>query len=252
MEYPLSLTVNGLTLRGMAHKPEIKGQSACPVVILFHGFTGSKTEGKSLFVRYARELLKNGIGTIRFDFSGSGESDGLFSNMTFSQEVYEAKEIFKMVQTLEWVDPDKIMLTGFSMGGAIAAQVAKEYPNRIHKLCLWSPAGNMNQIACSYFEKSPKLPNGNMDIGGLELSRSFYEDLKDRNLYEGISIYQNPVLIIHGTNDQSVPYIFGQKYAEVFVNNRVRIHLIQDADHVFSRLGWIEELFELSVQFLSE
>ena len=223
VEFPLSLEVNGLTLRGMAHRPDVDGESICPVVILFHGFTGSKTEGKSLFVRFARELLKNGIGTIRFDFSGSGESDGLFSNMTFSQEVNEAKAIFKMVQTLDWVNSEKIMLTGFSMGGAIATQVAKEYPNQIHKLCLWSPAGSMNQSARAYFEKSLKLPNGNVDIGGLELGRAFYEDLKDRDLYEGIAVYKNPVMIIHGTKDLSVPYEYGIKYAKSYSNNKVKI-----------------------------
>ncbi len=236
----------------MAHRPDFESPSTCPVVILFHGFTGSKTEGKSLFVRFARELLKNGMGTVRFDFSGSGESDGLFSNMTFSLEVEEAEEILKMVHTLDWVDSEKIMLTGFSMGGAIAAQVAKKYPNQVHKLCLWSPAGNMSEIASAHFKKSPKLANGNMDIGGLELGLAFYEDLKDRDLYEGISVYKNPVMIIHGTKDQSVPYEYGQKYAKSYSKNKVKIHLIRDADHVFSKLSWVEELFRLSTEFLKD
>ncbi|WP_257348762.1 hypothetical protein [Pseudalkalibacillus decolorationis] len=103
IEYPVSIEVNGLTLRGMAHQPEQEGVSKHPVVILFHGITGSKIEGKFLFVRFARELMKYGIGCFRFDFSGSGESDGSFAEMTFSGEVQEGKEVVNMVKIVDWV-----------------------------------------------------------------------------------------------------------------------------------------------------
>ncbi|TCP21162.1 hypothetical protein EV207_14516 [Scopulibacillus darangshiensis] len=251
MEYPISLEFDGLTLRGTAHQPEESQFQKHPVVILFHGFTGSKTESHFLFVRFARELEKHGMGCVRFDFSGSGESEGSFADLTFSREVHEGKEILQMVKKLDWADPSKIMLTGFSMGGAVATQVAKEFPDDIHKLCLWAPAGRMNQLAKLYFENNLEMPNGNIDLGGLELGRGFYDDLNARDLYDGITAYANPVMIIHGTKDQTVPLEYGQKYIDVYVKNEAKIHLIEGADHVFSKLCWIEELFDQSVRFLA-
>ncbi|MCK6255490.1 alpha/beta hydrolase [Fictibacillus sp. KIGAM418] len=251
IEYSITLEINGLTLRGMAHKPESDGSSKSPVAILFHGITGSKIDDHFLLVRYARELAKQGIGCVRFDFSGSGESDGSFSEMTFSGEVHEGIEIVNFVKKLDWVDSTKVMLVGHSMGGAVAAQVAKEIPNDIHKVCLWAPAGNMNKLAASYFEKYPKLPNGNVDLNGLELGRGFYEDLKNRNLYHEITSYTNPVMIIHGTEDEAVPHEYGQRYYDTYVNNDRGIHLMEGVDHVFGRLSWIDELFDHSIQFLN-
>jgi len=141
MEQYIELDVRGLTLRGMVHIPESAEDSKKPVVILFHGFTGTKIDNKFMFVQYARALAEKGMGCVRFDFSGSGESDGLFKNMTFSREVEEGKAILQYVKDLDWVDASRVMITGFSMGGAVATQVAKDYPEDIHKLCLWAPAG---------------------------------------------------------------------------------------------------------------
>ncbi|MCQ6268732.1 alpha/beta hydrolase [Fictibacillus sp. WQ 8-8] len=83
MENLIAIEVNGLTLRGMSHKPKVNNLSKYPIVIIFHGFTGSRVDGNFLFVRFARELSRQGIGCVRFDFSGSGESDGSFTEMTF-------------------------------------------------------------------------------------------------------------------------------------------------------------------------
>ncbi|MDN4074978.1 alpha/beta hydrolase family protein [Fictibacillus terranigra] len=252
MEYAITLEVKGLTLRGMAHKPVSDGPVKVPVAILFHGFTGSKIDGHFLWVRFSRELAKQGIGCVRFDFSGSGESGGSFSEMTFSGEVHEGKEIVNFVKGMDWADPERMMLVGHSMGGAVAVQVAKEIPDNIHKVCLWAPVGNMNKLAASYFEKHPKLPNGNVDLDGLELGRGFYEDLKGRDLYHDITAYTNPVMIIHGTDDQTVPHEYGQKYYDAYLNNDRGIHLMEDVNHVFSRLSWIEELFGHSIRFLKK
>jgi len=62
----------GLRLAGVVHLPTGKGK--CPAVILLHGFTGYKEEEHNIFL--ARDLVKRGFFVLRFDTSGSGESEG--------------------------------------------------------------------------------------------------------------------------------------------------------------------------------
>ena len=61
-------------LVGILHLPEKEGKF--PAVIICHGFKGNKTQRK--FVGLGRELAKNGIVVLRFDFYGSGDSEGNF------------------------------------------------------------------------------------------------------------------------------------------------------------------------------
>ena len=87
-EYPAELRVGEAILRGMVHHP---GYSPHPAVILYHGFTGNRMESKFLFVQFARRLAAEGWGCVRFDFSGCGESDGEFKEMTLGREIEEGK-----------------------------------------------------------------------------------------------------------------------------------------------------------------
>ncbi|HEX7063689.1 MAG TPA: alpha/beta fold hydrolase [Bacillales bacterium] len=250
MEKSEQIEVKGKTLRGMIHRPALQKEKRFPAVILFHGFTGSKIDDKFMFVRLARKLNANGMACIRFDFSGSGESDGEFSEMTFSREVEEAEAILDFTRNLDGVDPEKISVLGFSMGGAIAAQIARKFPEEIRKLCLWSPAGNMNRKAEEYFQTLEILPNGNADLDGIELGRKFLDDLKSRNLYKGVELYKHPVLVIHGTNDEAVPIAFGEKYARLY--EKGSFHAVEGADHTYSKLKWRDQLFHLTSQFFAE
>jgi hypothetical protein len=242
-----SLKVGDYTLRGVIHQPE---KTPAPCVILFHGFTGSKQESSFLFTKLSRRLEKEGIGAIRFDFSGSGDSDGEFQDMTFGGEVEEASAILHYARTLDWIDPNRISLLGFSMGGAVATQVAKRFPDQIEKLGLWAPAGLMNQKASIYYQPDRVRADGTVDLGGLLLGRAFYEELKDWDLFKGIDVFKGPVRILHGTKDETVPLEVGKRYLEIYEN--VSLIPISGANHVFSNVDWQTILLNETVSFFKQ
>ncbi len=244
-EYPVELRIGEVVLRGAVHRP---GYSPHPAVILYHGFTGNRMESKWLFVQFARRLAAEGWGCVRFDFSGSGESDGEFKEMTLGREIEEGKEILRFVRRMEGVDPEKVFLCGFSMGGVVATHVAASMPECVRGMCLWAPAGNMREIAEECFRTGIPLPDGGVDLEGVTLGRPFYEELKEWDLYEGISSYKGPVLILHGDRDESVPLEWGRRYLQVY-GASARLHSIRGANHVFSRISWREELFSESIAF---
>ena len=110
---------NGLTLRGIATMPD--GEGHFPTVINLHGFGGMKAGYKGLHITMARALAEEGIGCIRFDFSYNGESDGEFEDMTFTSLLNDTEDMWNWAKTQDFVDPEKMILSGHSMGGFVAA-----------------------------------------------------------------------------------------------------------------------------------
>lgn len=216
------------------------------IVIMFHGFTGNKTEHGGLFRDFSRLLEEHNIASLRMDFSGNGESDGSFKDFTFDTMMAEANMLIDYVKSLQEVK--KISLLGFSMGGAIASYIATQRYREIDKLLLWSPAGNIKEIIKNKFEKSPKLDNGNADLGNFELSKEMYESINKYNMYDSLGLFSKPVFIVHGKKDIAVNYHYGIKYQEGFPN--AKIHLIETAGHGYDRRTEKIELLKESLDFL--
>jgi pimeloyl-ACP methyl ester carboxylesterase len=59
------------------------GEDPHILVIICHGFRGGKENGGRIYP-FAERLNQLGVAVIAFDFGGSGESEGEFSNMTLS------------------------------------------------------------------------------------------------------------------------------------------------------------------------
>lgn len=232
------------TLRGFFHKPN---QDKHPVCLIFHGFTGQKTGTKFCYVQLARMLEARGIATFRFDFLGSGESDGNFVNMTFQDELSCARVILE--ETLKMENCTEIYVLGHSMGGAVASELAKLYPNEIKKMVLWSPAFNLPDALLYLTGQIERAKT--YDHNGYEISDVFVEDILNRDFYKDLNIYKNKLLIIHGTNDTTVPYAISKKYLAGFHKN-LEFVAIKDANHNFDKLGDIKRVLKLSLEFLSE
>jgi len=257
MQKHVEFTYNGKTLRGMMHLPDgIQGK--VPMVAIFHGFTGNKMEPHFIFVKLSRQLEKVGIGSIRFDFYGSGESDGDFSEMTFSGELEDARQIIKFIKNEPMADVENIGILGLSMGGAVAGVIASELKEEIKFLVLWAPAFNMPELILEQSKSADEKMlgmlerEGIIDIGGLALSKEFIDDLIKLNIFELSKGYDKPVLIVHGTEDAAVKYEVSDKILEeVYKGNAKRI-TIEGADHTFNKLEWEKKAIEESINFFKE
>src|SRR5690606_7224053 len=104
-----------MMIRGTVHIPE-GFTGARPCLIFCHGFTANRDEPHFMFVKIARALEKIGVVSIRFDFLGSGESDGEFCDMTINTEVEDCKAVIAYAKSLEFIDENNINLLGFSKG----------------------------------------------------------------------------------------------------------------------------------------
>lgn len=233
--------------------PEGENKKA-PIVIIYHGFCGDKMGPHFMFVKLCRNLEALGIASIRFDFSGSGESDGEFIDMTLGTEISEANNILDYVENLDFVDKEKIGILGFSMGGAIASVIAGDRKDEINTLCLWSPAGNMDKIILSDTYVGDKLDdfleNGNFDVEGLLLGKNFIDDIKDIKIYDRAACYKKKSIIIHGNEDEVVPLTASKKYLEIYGDNS-RLNIIEGANHIYEKNSWEREVIAITKQYFA-
>ena len=230
------------TLRGFFHKPVCDHH---PVCLIFHGFTGQKTGTKFCYVQLSRMLEAKGIASFRFDFLGSGESDGNFVDMTFKDELACARVILE--ETMKMENCTEIYVLGHSMGGAVASELAKLYPNVIKKLVLWAPAFNL-PAALEYLTGQVERSES-YDHNGYEISDAFVEDILSRDFYQDLDTYQNDLLIIHGTKDTTVPYQISEKYLKLF-HDRTKFISIENGNHNFDHLPDIKYVLKSSLEFL--
>jgi pimeloyl-ACP methyl ester carboxylesterase len=200
-----------------------------PVVVMFHGFTGNHIENRFIFVKMSRELEKAGISSIRFDFRGSGDSEGSFEEMTLSSEVSDAKVV---VEYAKKRFSSKIGILGLSMGGTIALlSAAKLQPDA---LCLWAPAARNAEV----FRKNgmPSTSNVPLDVGGLAISPKFIDEIMQTDAFSQAKHYEKPVLIVHGTEDPTVPFEHSQQLVKEFKN--AELVPIEGANHTFTSIPW--------------
>lgn len=233
------------TLRGLLTKPSTLSKD---MVVMFHGYTGHKNENGFLFKQIANKIVKTGFASLRFDFLGSGDSDGDFADITFTSECEEGMTIIDYAYKLNNNNP--IILLGFSMGGAVAGYVSPKVSEKIKKLILLSPAGSMDQHAHNTFSINKVDENNNVDLGGYYLNRRFEESFRGINLYQDINKFDKPVLIIHGSKDASVPIEYGRKYHELYPNSK--FYEIVDSPHCYTKVIYREELQAHIIRFLTE
>ncbi len=214
----------GLTLRGFLEVPE--GSTKPPLLIMFHGFTGSKSEKHFLLSRLSAEVVKSGTATLRFDFGGTAESDGDFQDVTPLTEIVDGENIIRFAQGLDEIDGNRLSLLGYSLGGFVAANVAGRMCSALEKLILVSPA-----VATHKKMERMYLETGSCGRGSLVLTKKFFEDGNAIDVMNSSRYFKGKVTIIQGTIDTAVAPETALQYKNNFAN--ASLHYIEGAVHAY-------------------
>lgn len=223
-------------LAAVIQKPSLAQGQQCPMVMLCHGFGGSK-EGL-MFDLIADSLCAHGIASIRFDFNGHGKSEGEFVNMTVPNEIEDAKKVYEYVRDLRYVS--KVGILGHSQGGVVASMTAGDFPEDFAAVVLMAPAAVLRDDAIrgSTMGKTydPYDDMEYVDLWGKKLGRDYIKTAFRLPIYETAAHYHGPALIIHGTADRVVPYTYGLRYHQMWKGSEYEE--LEKFDHGFSQNVW--------------
>lgn len=250
MRRPVVFENRGEKIFGVLHYPP--QAKALPTVLICHGFTGTKVESHRLFVKLAERLEEKGMVALRFDFRGSGDSEGDFCDMTLEGEIQDAKVALDFLQALPEVDPGRLAILGLSMGGAVSATVAGRDP-RISACALWSAVADFSQTFFSEAAEDVLSQNKKtMEYGANVVSREFLLECKDAKPHLELAKRALPVLVIHGTKDETIPPRQAELYRDsaAAAGSPVEYHLIPGADHTYHNKKWENKVLDLSVSWL--
>ena len=252
MEKPVIFKSKGMQVVGMLHMPD-RYKGKVPAVVLFHGFTGTKVEPHRIFVKMARALAKAGIAALRFDFRGSGDSEGEFSSMTLTGELRDARAAMAFIRSRPGIDKSRVGVLGLSFGGAVASLLLGSDP-KICAAALWAPTGRTDEmVKARYTAKAGRQLKqmGCADFYGNAVGQCFFDDVVRHRPIKAITRTKTPVLLVHGSEDLTVPPKVSREYEVALRKARCAVvrHIVPGAGHTFDSLEWELQVLALTLDW---
>ena len=198
-----------------------------------HCFTCTKESLAA--VRIGRALAGQGIGVLRFDFTGLGQSGGDFADSTFSGSV---KDVLAAARAMRNASIEPALLIGHSLGGAAGLAAAADLPNVKAIGTIGAPFDVQHVRRLFGEDLRTLLEQGEAEVklGGrpFKMRRSFIDDLGAHDQGQRIGGLRRALLILHAPMDRTVDI---DNAAQIFQAARHPKSFVSldDADHLLTR-----------------
>jgi pimeloyl-ACP methyl ester carboxylesterase len=235
------------TRRLAFHKVDGKG----PTVVFLGGYKSDMTGTKALALQ--DWAVAGGRAFLRFDYSGHGQSSGLFEDGCIGDWRDDAAAMIA-AQT-----KGPIVLVGSSMGGWISLLLAREMPERVAGVIGLAAAPDFTDDiweAMTPVQRDTMLRKGQIaepsEYGAPYIyTRRLIEDGRLQRIFDQPLNLPFPVRCLQGTADTSVPVATALRLLDHATGPDIRLTLIKGADHRLSTPDCLE-LLRSSVQDVIE
>lgn len=205
------------------HRPAGPERKRFPAVVFLHGFPGSE---KSVDIQ--RALMGMGIASVAPSFLGSWGSGGKYRFTTLPSQAAAA---LAAARRLPFVDPRRVALFGFSMGGWAALNAAARDP-KLRAVVAVAPAGGAEMIGPGTAEFLRRLSRPLNTIPAKALAADFKRAVTANDPALAASRIKAPLLLVHGDADQTIPAVVSRRIAKCAGAN-VRLVIERGASHDF-------------------
>jgi len=238
----------GERLLGILTLPE--GKEKFPAVIMVHGFAKTKSERK--FVELARKLARNGIASLRFDFSGCGDSEGKFEEMRISKQVEELRAVFQQLVKEKRVDKERVGIFAHSLGTVIACIFQSKY-QKIKCQVLAAIVLDQERLIQKWYKKSEIEEwkrKGYLDTEKFRIGTDYLEEAVDYT--EILPRIKIPTLVLHGKEDDDIPEKIAKEAFSKIGAKEKKMKIIREADHHFETYLGRQRLIESSLKWFKK
>ena len=230
------LTFPGATGARLAARLDLPPARKPHAMALFaHCFTCSKDLVAA--VQISRALADAGIGVLRFDFTGLGESEGDFDDTGFSSNVADLVAAAEYLAT-EWEAPT--LMVGHSFGGAAVLHAAAELPavRAIASLAAPFDPAHVRKLFTSVEGEIAEQGRATVRLAERDfaITQEFLDDLRQDSMESVLADLGRPLLIMHSPVDEQVDVenaalLFqAARHPKSFVS-------LDGADHLLTRDG---------------
>ena len=220
---------SGPRLAGLIDPPEgtVRGWG-----VFAHGFTLGKDSPAAS--RICKQLAREGIGMLRFDNLGLGDSEGDWGDGSFSHKVSDTAAAARFMQ-----DSGRLarLLVGHSFGGAavIAAAHLVDSVQAVASIGAPYEPAHVEHNYDALVDRIMSDGEAPFLIGGraLTLRRHFIEDVRATDLHERIRSLRRALLVMHSPTDNTVGVANASKIFQAARHPRSFVSL-EGADHLLT------------------
>lgn len=225
----------GQMLAGVIDEPEgeVRGWG-----VFAHGFTLGKDFIASS--RLCRRLAEEGVGMLRFDCLGLGDSEGDWGDGSFSRKVADTVAATRFMEDSGY---ETELLVGHSWGGAavIAAALELDGVRAVASVAAPSDPSHVEQQYDALVDQVLRHGQAEWLVGGkaLTLKRAFVEDIRAADLTDEVRNLGRPLLVLHSPTDNTVGI---DNAAEIFKTARHPRSFVslEGSDHLLTARGQAE------------
>jgi uncharacterized OsmC-like protein/fermentation-respiration switch protein FrsA (DUF1100 family) len=220
---------NGVTLSGALETPD---SGARCFALFAHCFTCGKDVAAAS--RISRALTAEGIGVLRFDFTGLGNSDGDFSNTNFSSNL---QDLLAASEYLRSHHEAPQLLIGHSLGGAAVLAMASQVSEAKAVVTIGAPR-NAEHVIHNFAADIDRIKadgEAEVSLAGrrFKIKRQFIEDIEQHES-DDLGQLRKALLVMHSPLDATVSIEEAERIYRAARHPKSFISL-DDADHLLSR-----------------
>ena len=210
-----------------------------PTIVFLPGYASDMEGAKALALDAFAE--RRGLSMIRFDYTGTGSSEGRFEDGTLARWIDEA------AQVLEALASGPVIAIGSSMGGWIGLHLTLRRPERIAALVGiaaapdftdWGFPDHLKQRLSAGETLRREFPDGGAQV----TTSGFWSSAQSLRLLESEIAIDCPVRLIHGDRDEDVPLDIAFRCKDRLRSRDVQVTVIKDGGHRLSEPHEIEAI----------
>jgi len=244
MERVVKFRSQGRVLFGNFCLPHAKA----PCIVISHGLESSKDGNK--WVALSGRLCDVGFASLRFSYRGCGEglekSQGEFEDTTLTGRIEDFKAAMEYAMGAG-IDTNRVGIVGSSFGGMIALAACDD---RVQSYAVLATPSRPHITMCELFER---YRNGRFfDLpSGRRLKEQVLRDTQQYDICKAAAQIGRPLLIIHGSNDETVPVSDAYDLYQC-AGEPKRLEIIEGGNHSLDGPGDRERALSLVLKWFNQ